>query len=74
MNFESPSKAAIAKRYKVRFASKSAQSTVVGFPYEFVEREANKVGMKPKQFTESYTAVAYIYDSGVYYIFERNIC
>jgi hypothetical protein len=65
---------AYRKNYKIRLAQgkNSKNSYEVTFPYEVVDKEARKRGLKIEQFIEQYQAVAqYNGFDGVLYQFEK---
>jgi hypothetical protein len=65
-------KDALRKQYQIRMPVEGRKSFIVTMPYEVVEREARRQGLKLEEFLEKYQVVAH-YDNfeGVLYTFEE---
>jgi len=66
-------KDALRKQYQIRMPVEGRKSFIVTMPYEVVEREARRRGLKLEEFLEKYQVVAH-YDNfeGVIYTFEET--
>ena len=64
-------KNAYKREYKIRTVGEGKMNTVVSIPREVVQREAEKLGITPKEFIKKYRAMAHFDDfQGVYYTFK----
>ena len=63
----------LRREYRLRTAVPGRKSLEVTFPYEVVEREAQKVNLTVEEFCDQYMAIA-LFDGfdGVFYIFRRR--